>query len=556
METNYMETRVKNHTKGPRRMSIFANATDTKSSKTLDIDALVRSIRSPSVGTINTIEQARAALAGDDEEEYDELKKKLPAITFSGVFKERKASELKAHSGLIGVDFDGLEPDALSSARAKLMADPHIVFLYVSPSQAGLKGAVSLDSIPADAAAHKVAFAAVQNYMEATHGLSVDKSCSDVCRLAFVSHDPDCHHNQEAQPLIIEDWREMTDEEREVERLNQILARGHLASIKTSPPQCPLILSTESGKILGEAGNIVTIEGLMKSGKSGVLSAIIGAAVAPAGHEGDFLGFEIPKKDGYILHFDCEQSPKAHHRLIDNAVRKRAGLDEIPPLLISFSFLQAPVEDRWPACVLAAQRLPNDRPLNMVIFDGGADFLKVLNDEESSREMVALQHSFAVEHSCLVLIVIHENPNADGGKTRGHYGSELWRKAQSALGVSKGDDGVSSIFGKFLRDGDWPKSEAQHFRFCTESGMHISADNPTEDRRASKKAAKKEAERDKLVALANKIMTAPVMTYTALEAAVMKKENVTDRTAQTRIKALLDAGIINKRGDGHYEKAF
>ena len=549
-----MET-SQNHTTGPHRMSIFANATDTKSSKTLDIEALVRSIRSPSVGTITTIKQARAALQSGDEGKYDELKKTLPAITFSGVFKERKASELKSHSGLMGVDFDGLEPDALETVRAKLIGDPHIVFLYVSPSQAGLKGAVILDSIPTDDAAHKVAFAAVQNYMEATHGLSVDKSCSDVCRLAFVSHDPDCHHNQDAQPLIVEDWRDMTGEEKEVERLNQILARGHLASIKTPPPPCPLILSTESGKILGEAGNIATIEGLMKSGKSGVLSAIIGAAIAPAGHDGDFFGFEVPAKDGYILHFDCEQSPKDHHRLIDNAVRKRAGLDEIPPALRSFSFLQAPVQDRWPACVLAARSLPTDAPLRLVIFDGGADFLTTLNDEESSREMVALMHTFAVEHSCLVLIVIHENPNAEGGKTRGHFGSELWRKAQSALGVTKGEDNISSIFGKYLRSGDWPKSEAQHFRFCTEAGMHISADDPSEERRASKAEAKQEKKRGEMVSLANKIITAPVMTYTALEAAVMKIEKVSDRTAQTRIKALVDSGIISKRGDGHYEKA-
>lgn len=537
----------------PRRMSIFDSATDTKSSKTLDIEALVRSIRSPSVGTLTTIKQARAALAGGDEEKYDELKKKLPAITFSGVFKERKASEIKAHSGLMGVDFDGLEPDALGDARAKLIGDPHVLFLYVSPSQAGLKGAVILDTIPTDAAAHKVAFAAVQNYMEATHGLSVDKSCSDVCRLAFVSYDSDCHHNQDAQPFIVEDWRDMTGEEKEVERLNQILARGHLASIKTPPPPCDLILSTKSGKILGEAGNIATIEGLMKSGKSGVLSAIIGAAIAPAGHDGDFFGFEVPAKDGYILHFDCEQSPKDHHRLIDNAVRKRAGLDEIPPALRSFSFLQAPVQDRWPACVLAARSLPQDMPLRLVIFDGGADFLTTLNDEESSREMVALMHSFAVDNSCLVLIVIHENPNAEGGKTRGHFGSELWRKAQSALGVTKGEDNISSIFGKYLRSGDWPKSEAQHFRFCTEAGMHISADDPTEDRRSTKKAAVEEAKRGAQVALAKKIMSAPVMTFTALEVAVMKSEHIKDRAARDRIKALVDGGLICKREDGHYE---
>ena len=227
-----METSQK-HTTGPRRMSIFANATDTKSTKSLGIEELVQGIRLPSVGTIIAIKEARAALKSGEEDKYDELKKTLPAITFSGVFKERKASGLKAHSGLMGIDFDHLEPDALESARAKLIGDPHIVFLYVSPSQAGLKGAVSLDSIPTDAAAHKIAFAAVRNYMEATHGLSVDKSCSDVCRLAFVSHDPDCHHNQDVQPIIVDDWRDMTDEEKEVERLNEILVRGHLASIKT-----------------------------------------------------------------------------------------------------------------------------------------------------------------------------------------------------------------------------------------------------------------------------------------------------------------------------------
>jgi hypothetical protein len=535
-------------------MSFYPAVGDTASQATTTIEELVEKIRRPSVGVITTISKARAALAdGVWSAQYNDIKATLPAVTFSGTFKTRKAEKLKTHSGLMGIDFDDMTPEALAEAREKLVSDPYVVFLYVSPSMAGLKGAIVLDSIPASDAEHKIAFTAARNYMAKTHGLEVDEKCSDVSRLAFLSHDPDCHHNPDAQPLIVDEWRDMTGEEKEVERLSEILIRGHLASIKTPPPPCPLILSHENGKIIGEAGNIVTIEGLMKSGKSGVLSAIIGAAVAPVGHAGDFLGFEVPVNDGYILHFDCEQSPKDHHRLIDIAVRKRAGLDEIPPLLKSFSFLQAPVEDRWPACVLAANRLPTDRPLNMVIFDGGADFLKILNDEELSREMVALMHSFAVEHSCLVVIVIHENPNAEGGKTRGHFGSELWRKAQSALGVSKADDGISSIHGKYLRSGDWPKSEAHHFRFCTEAGMHISADDPTEDRRASKTAAAQEAKRSAQVALAKKIMTAPVMTHSSLEAAVMKSEHIKDRAARDRIKAMVDAGLICKREDGHYE---
>lgn len=58
-----------------------------------------------------------------------------------------------------------------------------------------------------------------------------------------------------------------------------------------------------------------------------------------------------------------------------------------------------------------------------------------------------------------------------------------------------------------------------------------------------------------MVALANKSMTTPVMTYTALEAAIAKNIGRSERTAQTRIKELVSAGIISKRGDGHYEKA-
>jgi len=365
--------------------------------------------------------------------------------------------------------------------------------------------------------------------------------------------EPEAQDYAEANLLADTEMVALNEKEEEEERLLQVLSRCRLVSIMDPPPPCPLILSTTGGQILGEAGNMVTLEGLMKAGKSGVLSAIIGAAVAPIGHDGDFLGFEIPMRDGYILHFDCEQSPKDHHRLIYTAVRKRAGLEEIPTNLKSFSFLQLPVKDRWPACALAARRLPKDAPLRLVIFDGGADFLSTLNDEETSREMVALMHSFAVEHSCLVLIVIHENPNAEGGKTRGHFGSELWRKAQSALGVCKGEDNISSVFGKYLRSGDWPKSEALHFRFCTDAEMHITADDPTEDRRASQKAARENTKREKQDALAKKIMTAKVMTHSALESAVMKFEHIRDRAARERIKNMVKDGNIIKREDGHYE---
>ena len=44
-----------------------------------------------------------------DKNERNELKKKLPALCFSGVFNKRKDSALVEHSGLICLDFDGYE---------------------------------------------------------------------------------------------------------------------------------------------------------------------------------------------------------------------------------------------------------------------------------------------------------------------------------------------------------------------------------------------------------------------------------------------------------------
>jgi hypothetical protein len=559
METIHMETQSQNLTAGSLRMSIFASATATEPERHISVEELVNMVRSPSVGVISTIRDARAALEAADMDKYAALKKRLPAITFSGLFTERNAKKLEAHTGLMGIDFDGLPPHRLAEAREKLISDPHVVFLYVSPSKAGLKGAVRIPTPSGKAGeaneAHRVAFGAVRNYMARNYWLELDEACKDSVRLAFLSHDPGCHHNPDAQPLAVDDWRDLTAEEKEIERLNQLLAKSFLGSIKTPPPPCPLILSTEDGKILGEAGNIVTIEGLMKAGKSAVLSAIIGAAIAPAGRRGDFFGFEVPTAEGFILHIDCEQSEKDLQNLRINAVSKRAGLDDSPDTLVSHTFIDYPIDDRWPALELAATQLQQVGPIRMVIFDGGADFLKKLNDEESAFEMVRTMHTFARKYFCLVVIVIHENPGGEGGKTRGHFGTELWRKSQSCIGVKKGTDGVSSVFGKFLRSGDWPESEAHFFRYCPEAGMHISTEDPTAERRASKAEAKQEKKRDEMVSLANKSMTAPVMTYTALEAAIAKNIGKSERTAQTRIKELVSAGIISKRGDGHYEKA-
>jgi len=162
---------------------------------------------------------------------------------------------------------------------------------------------------------------------------------------------------------------------------------------------------------------------------------------------------------------------------------------------------------------------------------------------------VATLHRLADELQTVIVCIIHENPNGENGKTRGHLGSELWRKSQGCLGVKKAADGISTLWGKFLRSGDWPEKDGHFFRYDITRGMHVSCDDPTEERKAERDQ-KKVA---KLEALALKVIPTPT-SYTALWGSIMEAENVEERTAKARIKDMQEAGVIKKMEGGSYAR--
>jgi VirE N-terminal domain len=65
-------------------------------------------------------------------------KKRLPAVTFSGRFKERKDAGIDTHSGLLCIDLDGDglngDPD---SVRETLSKDQHVLACWESPTGSG-----------------------------------------------------------------------------------------------------------------------------------------------------------------------------------------------------------------------------------------------------------------------------------------------------------------------------------------------------------------------------------------------------------------------------------
>ncbi len=138
------------------------------------------------------IEKIRAAT---DKAQVSELKKGLPAVTLSGVFKGgHKAEQLVERSGLMQIDFDGV---GVEHVKQTLMADPYTVMAFVSPGGKGVKGVVKYEGD------HLQAFNALRDYYAEKYGLDMDKSCKDICRLCFLSHDPQAFYRPEAPVFIV-----------------------------------------------------------------------------------------------------------------------------------------------------------------------------------------------------------------------------------------------------------------------------------------------------------------------------------------------------------------
>lgn len=136
-----------------------------------------------------------------DKSLRDKLKRKLPAVCFSGRFRSRKDSEIIDHSGFICLDFDGFSSwDELMEHREDLASLDYTYALFVSPSGNGLKMIVK---IPKDPENHTRYFAALDQYIGSEYFDSTSKNISRVC---YESYDPEIYINKDS--LL---WDQMSD---------------------------------------------------------------------------------------------------------------------------------------------------------------------------------------------------------------------------------------------------------------------------------------------------------------------------------------------------------
>lgn len=222
-------------------------------------------------------------------------------------------------------------------------------------------------------------------------------------------------------------------------------------------------------------GNLSVIQGKSKVGKSAIFSALMGAAHRSTyTAKGDTLCIEWSGSDtgGAIIHLDTEQSLGDWHAQAARAIT-RSGID-CEERFISLPLVMFNRSERMEILRQSMEREYSTRGgVDLVVIDGIADLCTSPNDEAEALELVSEIHAMAQRYNCPIFCGLHENPGTEQGKTRGHLGSELNRKAFANLRCDKDTaTGISTLYGTDMRKRDIPKEHGFCFAYDTEAGMH------------------------------------------------------------------------------------
>ena len=146
----------------------------------------------------------------------------------------------------------------------------------------------------------------------------------------------------------------------------------------------------------------------------------------------------------------------------------------------------------------------------------------------------------ATEQNAVVVTVLHENPDSEYGKTRGHLGSQLERKAESNLRLQKDNTtGVTTIFTEKSRHCHIPKGQGSRFRWDDESWMHLSCPTSAEEKEVDRLALLK----DEADTLAKMCGPEDFLRKDAVEA-LKKIRDVKQTAGINRLKILIAEGLV------------
>ncbi len=177
---------------GNNLVSVFQTATTTAPSNTLSVTNLLESI-----STGEWKELAESIANESDPEKRKLLKLKVPAVTISGTFSQRKADCLLKHSGFICIDIDNF------TDRTRLLSDQYTYAVFSSISKKGLAVIVKINPDK-----HKESLRFLEKYYFEQYGISIDPAPSNPASLRFVSYDPELFINLKSKKSPVLDTQQ------------------------------------------------------------------------------------------------------------------------------------------------------------------------------------------------------------------------------------------------------------------------------------------------------------------------------------------------------------
>ncbi len=228
-----------------------------------------------------------------------------------------------------------------------------------------------------------------------------------------------------------------------------------------------------AGEIIAVNGDIFTISGASKSGKSAVCGMAIAATLTASGICPDAIETlqmkPNPEKNA-ILHFDTEQAAHKHKSNLLSVLR-RAGIAHCPDHLLSYNIRKLALNEYQiiteNICKAASASLGG---IHSIWIDGGADYVADVNDQAASNQIVKYFEDLAIRYNTAVFLIVHTNPGGD--KERGHFGSQCQRKSGGILTVKQEGD-VSFVEAKILRYAGKGDIQKLSFIYDKEKGYHI-----------------------------------------------------------------------------------
>ena len=201
------------------KVTCFKNIWDTVDPMFVDVLEILKRIKDGNSKEI--IQKIRETKNG---EEYNQLKKRLPSVCFSGRFSKRESSALLEHSGLICLDVDEIKPEDLDKIKSIIELSKYTFSCFISPGGHGFKLLVKISASPAY---HKPHYLALEKYFNQKFAVfksskknekeykgkkskidpnqgdylrvCLDKSGKDVNRVCYESWDENIFYNEDSE---------------------------------------------------------------------------------------------------------------------------------------------------------------------------------------------------------------------------------------------------------------------------------------------------------------------------------------------------------------------